>query len=218
MKPNSEDYLKILHKKAIELDVVLEPYQLDLLASYTELLLKWNKVYSLTSITNLSDIVNYHLLDGLSIIKFLNNLNSIADIGSGMGIPGIIIAICCPHMRVYLIDCNSKKSAFLRQVAIELKLANVFVIESLVEKVSLITKVDAVISRAFAKAWLFISLTSHLLSQNGKFFLMKSQNVQEELTEVPNSYSYRVIPLQIPEVEVMRCLVEIKFNTEIVNV
>ncbi len=181
----------------LELGLVPEQDKIDLLLQYVRLLLKWNKTYSLTAITNFEQITTLHLLDGLTVIPYLSNAKSVVDVGSGMGVPGVIIAIWCPDVQVYALDSNHKKTAFLQQVAIELGLSNFKIICSKVENYIPDSLYDLAISRAFTSSRMFIDLTVHLLSKNGSWLLMKSQKVQSELDTV-TQYRHSLIQLNLP--------------------
>ncbi|MFN7093835.1 MAG: 16S rRNA (guanine(527)-N(7))-methyltransferase RsmG [Burkholderiales bacterium] len=195
----------------LELGLELNEGKLLQLITYTQLLLKWNKVYSLTTITNTERIIKYHLLDGLTVIPHLAASTSLIDIGSGMGVPGVIIAIWCPELSVTVLDSNQKKAAFLQQVAIELGLTNLTVINQRVEQYKPEAKFDLAISRAFANSHLFLQLAKHLLKPGGTILAMKSQKVQAELAELVE-YKCRVIPVTIPGSLDARYLLEIKLS------
>ena len=195
-----------------ELGLTLEHDKIVKLARYIELLLKWNKVYSLTAITDLDEVITYHILDGLSVVEYLTqqeiSFNKLLDVGSGMGVPGIIIAISYPDKQVGLLDSNNKKSAFLRQVSIELGLTNVDVLTQRVEDYTVVDGYDILISRAFAQLDIFVKLTKHLLKPSGFFLAMKSKNLPNELTLL-NRYRVDVIDVAIPRVLDKRFLVKI---------
>lgn len=167
------------------------------LAKYVEILLKWNKVYSLTAITNIDEIIRLHVIDGLSIMNHLCGIKRIIDVGSGMGVPGVLIAIVNPDIEVCLIDINSKKTSFLKQASIELGLKNVEVITSKVEDYNTSNKFDAAISRAFTSSNMFIELTKHLLKENtSQWLLMKSAKINDEVSLIAN-HNYDIIDLMM---------------------
>jgi 16S rRNA (guanine527-N7)-methyltransferase len=205
-------FLDILHAGISELGLNLDPDKIVKLVKYIELLLKWNKIYSLTAITDLNEIVTYHILDGLSVVKYLTinqiSFSNLLDVGSGMGVPGIILAISYPDRHFALLDSNNKKSTFLRQVSIELGLTNVEVLTQRVENYHLLAGYDILISRAFARIDLFIELTKHLLKPTGFFLAMKSKNLPNELA-VLNQYQVQVTDVAIPGVLDKRFLVKI---------
>ncbi len=178
------------------------------LLSYIELLIKWNKTYSLTAINNINDILKYHILDGLAVVPYLEQFINIIDIGSGMGVPGIILAIWQPKLKVSVLDSNSKKTAFLQQVKIELNLANLSVINSRVEEYDPVDKFDIAISRAFSSSQIFINLVTRLIKPGGFLMLMKGQNINDELKFLTNRYV--IIDLDIPKISEKRFLLKIE--------
>ena len=192
-----------------ELGLVVGTDKIDLLLYYIKLLLKWNKVYSLTAITDFEQAITLHLLDGLTVIPHLGDARHIIDVGSGMGVPGIVIAICYPDIQVCALDSNHKKTAFLQQVAIELGLTNLQVICCKVEEYKPKHLYDLAISRAFSSSQMFINLTGHLLLDSGVWLLMKSKRVEAELDKI-SSYNYNLIPLRIPGCIDERYLLKIK--------
>ena len=193
-----------------KLGLIPESIKINKLIKYVELLLKWNKVYNLTAITDVNQIITHHLLDGLTVIPHISQYSSIIDVGSGMGVPGVIIAIWYPDCKVTALDSNNKKTAFLQQVAIELGIGNLYVVTSRVESYIPEAKFDMAISRAFADTNLFIDLAKHLLCQNGIFMVMKSEKIMNELNKLPKQYKYDCIDVQIPGIADKRILVKIE--------
>ncbi len=158
------------------------------LLNYFDLLLKWNKVYNLTAITDPFEIVIKHLLDSLSIIKHIrSDLQNIIDVGTGAGLPGIIIAIVRPDLKVTLLDSNNKKTAFLRQVKTNLKLENVDIIHQRVENYAPTELFDAVISRAFASLVDYVLGVKYLLKLNGIIYAMKGKLPEDEILAFNNN-------------------------------
>lgn len=208
-------HLQTLINGCKELNIQLSTEMENKLFNYVKILLKWNKTYSLTAITDLDEIIKYHILDGLTVVNFLNSqltqFTNIVDVGSGMGVPGIILAIYYSNKQVTLVDGNNKKSIFLKQVAIELNLTNVVVVNSRVENYIPVVKFDIIISRAFARLNLFIQLTKHLCSKSGYFIAMKSKNVEQEL-DIQDNYAIRVNETKIPYVVDKRFLVKICYE------
>lgn len=192
-----------------ELKLIINPEQIEQLLMYKELLIKWNKTFSLTAITNEIDIINLHIMDGLTIVPEFSIANNILDVGSGMGIPAIILAIMYPDKKVYALDSNHKKAAFLLQVKIQLKLANLFVINKRVESYELFEGFSVITSRAFSDLKLFTNLTEHLLSENGFYLAMKSISGVEEARLVENDYVVDVISLKIPNIDANRFLIKL---------
>ena len=146
------------------------------LLDYVALLMKWNRTYNLTAIRDPHNMVTHHLLDSLAVLPHLPlgaGAGGIADAGSGAGLPGIPLAIARPQWRVALADSNQKKAAFLRQAAIELRLANVEVHEGRVEAWRPQPLFEVVISRAFAALAEFIAACGHRVAPRGELAAMQ---------------------------------------------
>ena len=189
-----------------QLNLKITDIQLAKLIQYLNLLSKWNKVYSLTAITKPKEMIDLHLLDGISILpEFdkLSNVKRIIDVGSGMGVPGIILAICRPELEVVVLDSNQKKTAFLQQVKIELMLPNLQVINHRVETLNNIELFDVAISRAFADTNLFVTLCEHLVKPSGVFLAMKGQKAHLEATDIKH-YKIEIIEIKVPHLEQKR--------------
>ncbi|HYA20281.1 MAG TPA: 16S rRNA (guanine(527)-N(7))-methyltransferase RsmG [Burkholderiales bacterium] len=184
--------------------------QLRSLLDYLALLQKWNKVYNLTALREPQKMISHHLLDSLAVVAHIQ-AHHILDVGSGAGLPGIPMAIARDDWRVTLLDSSHKKAAFLKQVAIELKLANVTVCCERVETWFPEQKFELIISRAFSDLPEFVALSKHLLRQGGRFAAMKGIYPHEEIAQLPDGYHLeRVIPLKIPGHKVQRHLVMVK--------
>ena len=189
---------------AMKLDIG-EPQQQKLLA-YLALLQKWNKTYNLTALRDEAKMVSHHLLDSLTLLPYIRNAQTLADIGSGGGMPGIPAAICRPDLQITLVDANTKKTAFLQQAAIELGLDNVSVFAGRVE--NLHQTADIVTSRAFAELADFVSLTRHLLHENSIWAAMKGAYPQDELFRLPeNVEAYQTDRLSVPMLDAERHMV-----------
>ena len=189
---------------AMKLDIG-EPQQQKLLA-YLALLQKWNKNYNLTALRDEAKMVSYHLLDSLTLLPYIRNVQTLADIGSGGGMPGIPAAICRPDLQMTLVDANTKKTAFLQQAAIELGLDNVSVFAGRVE--NLHQTADIITSRAFAELADFVSLTRHLLHENSIWAAMKGAYPQDELFRLPeNVEAYQTDRLSVPMLDAERHMV-----------
>lgn len=207
----NSDTLNKLKSGILELGLDISSNQFAQLVQYAQLLMKWNKFYNLTAITQADSIVKYHLLDGLTIIKHLESFVSVLDVGSGMGIPGILIAILYTKCTVVLVDCKHKKTAFLQQVKIELGLNNLHVITSRIENYNADIKFQAVISRAFSNFNSLVRLTRHLLIDGAMVLAMKGKNAT---TELYGNYieDVVIIPLTIPGAIDTRYLVKLQLN------
>ena len=189
---------------AMKLDIG-EPQQQKLLA-YLALLQKWNKTYNLTALRDEAKMVSHHLLDSLTLLPYIRNAQTLADIGSGGGMPGIPAAICRPDLQMTLVDANTKKTAFLQQAAIELGLDNVSVFAGRVE--NLHQTADIITSRAFAELADFVSLTRHLLHENSIWAAMKGAYPQDELFRLPeNVEAYQTDRLSVPMLDAERHMV-----------
>jgi 16S rRNA (guanine527-N7)-methyltransferase len=185
------------------LDVSLEAQQK--LLQYLSLLSKWNKVYNLTAVRDPLEKVTLHLLDSLSVLPYIKTKN-LLDVGSGGGLPGIVLAICLPQLKVTTIDTVQKKTIFMRQVKGELGLNNLEVVHARVENYQPSEKFEAIISRAFSEASLFVKLTQHLLTENGQWLAMKGLAPYKEL-KMLESKSNKIIPLKVAGLDAERHLV-----------
>lgn len=198
-----------LREGAEQLSLTLTDRQVGLLLDYLELLLKWNSAYNLTAIREPEQMLCLHLLDSLSIAPLISGQH-ILDVGTGPGLPGIPLAIYYPQRQFTLMDSNGKKTRFLFQVRNQLGLSNVKEVQSRVEAFQTNTRFDAITSRAFTSLVDMVEKTGHLLSDNGRFFAMKGQYPEEELSVLPKHYnvvaSHR---LRVPGVNGERHLIEI---------
>ena len=146
---------------------------------YLQLLSKWNKAYNLTAIRDLESMVVQHALDGLSVHGYVKLSDKrLIDVGTGGGVPGVLLAIVRPDLDVCLLDAVGKKARFLRQVKREMRLDNVTVIHDRVENYSPCEKFDVVISRAFSEVNQFLSWTRHLGDKQSRFLAMKGPRVE----------------------------------------
>lgn len=189
------------------LGLELNTVQQLLLLEYVALLKKWNSTYNLTALRDESSMVSHHILDSLTLLPFVAQAQTLMDVGSGGGMPGIPTAICRPDLQITLLDANTKKTAFLQQAVIELGLNNVTVASGRVEAMH-DKKVDVVTSRAFAELADFIALTRHLLNENGYWAAMKGVYPYEELEQVPVGVEVvRVEKIQVPMLPAERHMV-----------
>jgi 16S rRNA (guanine527-N7)-methyltransferase len=179
------------------------------LLNYLTLLEKWNKVYNLTAIREPREMVSNHLLDSLAVVPYLWPGRWL-DVGCGAGLPGIVLAIVNPGYSFTLLDSNSKKTSFVQQVNIELRLKNIEVRCERVESWRSLEKFDGIISRAFAETAEFVSKTRHLLKSNGRWAAMKGAP-EEELKRLPADIKVeKSISLQVPTINAARCLVVLR--------
>ncbi|MBC3873536.1 16S rRNA (guanine(527)-N(7))-methyltransferase RsmG [Undibacterium flavidum] len=193
------------------LGLPLNEEQVEKMLSYLALLIKWNSVYNLTSIRDPHDMVKQHLLDSLSAVHAFTQAKNILDVGSGGGLPGIVLAIVFPTASVTMIDIVNKKTAFLTQVKAELKLKNVTVHTGRVELLKVEHKFDVITSRAFSELNNFINWSHHLLTEDGRFLAMKGVSPTQEIERLPEGWEVESIePLQVPGLDVERHLVHVK--------
>lgn len=178
-----------------------------LLLEYVSLLQKWNSTYNLTALRDESTMISHHLLDSLTLLPYVADAKTLMDVGSGGGMPGIPTAIARPDLHITLLDSNTKKTTFLQQAVIELGLDNVTVATGRVETMH-DKKVDVVTSRAFAELADFISLTKHLLNEQGYWAAMKGVYPYEELAHIPaNVEVVQVDKLHVPTLNADRHMV-----------
>lgn len=192
-----------------ELGIDVAPEVRAKLVQYVELISKWNRVHNLTAIRGESQMVSSHLLDCLVILPHLSE-GATLDVGSGAGLPGILLALMWPRTPVFLLDSNHKKAAFLRQASVELGLGNVRVVCERVESWAAERRFDLVISRALAEVPEFLKLAGHHCRTGGTLATMKGVYPHEELAHLPAEYSLRwVTPLKVPGLDAERHLVVI---------
>lgn len=200
----------LLEQGLIVLGLPIGPEQQGFLVQYLLLLEKWNQVYNLTAIRDLTKMVAAHLLDSLSVVPFLSGEN-VLDVGSGAGLPGIPIAVAKPNCKVTLLDSNHKKAAFLRQAVADLALKNANVVCDRVESWAAPAEFGVIISRAFSDLGEFVSLTSGLLAPGGVLAAMKGFYPFEELERLPAGFRVKEVRvLQVPGLEADRHLVLIE--------
>jgi 16S rRNA (guanine527-N7)-methyltransferase len=177
------------------------------LLAYLQLMAKWNRVYNLTALRNPGEWVTHHLLDSLSVLPHIRG-PVVADVGSGAGLPGLVLAIVRPDWQVISVEAVDKKAAFQRQVAAELALANVRVEGGRVESVVLECSADTVVSRAFSSLVDFVNLTRHLLKPGGQWAAMKGKKPLEEIAALPPDVRVsNIANLKVHGLNAERCVV-----------
>jgi 16S rRNA (guanine527-N7)-methyltransferase len=208
------------------LDEGLEQLRLDLaksqrqkLIDYVALLGKWNAVYNLTAIRDPRQMVIQHILDSLAIIPAISRRgpSTALDVGSGGGLPGIVMAIALPDWQITLNDIVHKKTAFQSQAKLQLNLPNLSVVTGRVEHlqpgVELPGKFDVIVSRAFAELSDFVTLARHLVADNGRIWAMKGVRPDAEIERLPSDARVVSIDrLQVPMLEAERHLIEISVH------
>jgi 16S rRNA (guanine527-N7)-methyltransferase len=182
--------------------------QQEQLLDYLALMFKWNSVYNLTSLRDPMQMVTHHLLDSLAAVPAFKSAKNVLDVGAGGGLPGIVLAIVRPDMKVSMIDTVHKKTAFLTQVKAQLGLANVTVYTMRVEDLQVGDKFDVITSRAFADLSDFVNWSSHLLAEQGSYIALKGVAPQDEQQRLPAAWKVTgVQPLQVPRLGAERHLV-----------
>ena len=193
------------------LGLELDELQQNRLLQYIELLMQWNKVYNLTAVRDPQEMLTHHVLDSLAVIAPLRGHTKgreirLLDVGSGGGLPGVAIAVCCPEIHVTCVDAVAKKTAFIQQVAGALSLRNLQAQHARVEKIA--KPHDVIVSRAFASLPDFVSWTLAALAPDGIWMAMKGKYPADEIAELPSSVEkFHVEQLQVPGLNAERCLV-----------
>ena len=198
---------------ALALD--LKPAQRQALLDYLALLQKWNQVYNLTAVRDLQAMLSHHLLDCLAVVAPLRErLASLAspapirllDVGSGAGLPGLVLAICLPQLQVDCVDTVAKKSSFIHQAALSLGLANLRGLHARVE--SLGPAYQVVSARAFSSLPDLVAGSDKALLPGGFWMAMKGKTPDEEIQALPPQVqAFHVEPLQVPGLVAQRCVV-----------
>ncbi|MFN3581348.1 MAG: 16S rRNA (guanine(527)-N(7))-methyltransferase RsmG [Pseudomonas sp.] len=178
------DHARELATGAEQMGITLTAEQSRQLVDYLALLHKWNKAYNLTAVRDPDEMVSRHLLDSLSILPHVQGSQWL-DVGSGGGMPGVILAIMLPQSDFTLLDSNGKKTRFLTQVRLELGLRNLRVVQSRVEAFEPEQPFDGIVSRAFSSLADFTQLTRHLSHAQTRWLAMKGQYPEEELAALP---------------------------------
>ena len=198
-----------------QMNLDLNEAQVEKLLDYLALLNKWNSVYNLTSVRDPMQMVTLHLLDSLAAVPAFKGAANVLDVGAGGGLPGMVLAISRPDMKVSMIDTVHKKTAFLNQVKAELELANVTVYTKRVEQLEVKTKFDVITSRAFADLSDFVNWSGHLLAEGGQFIALKGTAPAEERERLPEPWKVQKLePLEVPGLGAERHLVFIKAETK----
>jgi 16S rRNA (guanine527-N7)-methyltransferase len=194
-------------KAGIEkLELENKDYLYTKLLIYKDLLIKWNKVFNLISVKGVDEIVTHHFLDCLAVVPFIEGKN-VLDVGSGAGLPGIIIGLCYPEKNITLVDSVGKKTTFLKQTCAELNLSNIAIINKRVEDITTNKLFDSIIARAFAEMQVLIDLTRHLIEDKGVWYGMKSKKFNEE--EISTNFVVEKRDIVVPYLDAERYLVKI---------
>jgi 16S rRNA (guanine527-N7)-methyltransferase len=194
-------------KAGIEkLELENKDYLYTKLLIYKDLLIKWNKVFNLISVKGVDEIVTHHFLDCLAVVPFIEGKN-VLDVGSGAGLPGIIIGLCYPEKNITLVDSVGKKTTFLKQTCAELNLSNITIINKRVEDITTNKLFDSIIARAFAEMQVLIDLTRHLIEDKGVWYGMKSKKFNKE--EIGINFVVEKRDIVVPYLDAERYLVKI---------
>ena len=206
---------------AAALGCPLDDAQADRLLGYLDLLARWNKVYNLTALRDPAQMLTHHLLDSLAVIAPMrrhlagvdsrvrgnDGRTSVLDVGSGGGLPGVVIAATQPNITVTCVDTVQKKVTFVRQVAAELRLPNLQARHTRVEAIT-DTQWPLITARAFASLPDIVTLTRPLLAPGGVWMAMKGQHPADEIAALPADVEvFHVEPLQVPGLNAERCIV-----------
>ena len=203
-----------LEAGARALGLALTPAQQTQLLDYLALIQKWNQVYNLTAVRDPQEMLSHHLLDSLAVVAPLRRHAAgrslrLLDVGSGAGLPGVVIAICCPEIVVDCVDTVGKKAAFIQQAALTLKLPNLRGLHDRVERLA--GPYDVITSRAFAALGDFVAWSGGALAAGGVWLAMKGKYPADEVAALPSGVAvFHVEPLHVPGLDAERCLLWLK--------
>ena len=204
----------VLRAGLAELHVSLSDAQVQGLLDYQNLIGKWTKVYNLTAVRDPAEMLTHHLLDSLAAVAPLQkhlqgrglSAASLLDVGSGAGLPGVVLAICCPSLAVTCVDTVGKKAAFIKHVALALGLPNLSGLHARVETIT--QPFDVICSRAFASLADFAGWSQAALSPGGVWMALKGKHPAEELAMLPPDVAmFHVEPLAVPGLAAERCII-----------
>jgi 16S rRNA (guanine527-N7)-methyltransferase len=210
----SGDPEAVLRAGLSALGLSLSDAQVRQLLDYQSLIGKWNKVYNLTAVRDPAEMLTHHLLDSLAAVAPLQRhvqgrglaAASLLDVGSGAGLPGVVLAICCPNLAVTCVDTVGKKAAFIKQAALALGLNNLTGLHARVE--TLTQPFDLICSRAFASLADFTSWSQAALAPGGVWMALKGKHPAEELALLPPGVAvFHVEPLTVPGLDAERCII-----------
>jgi 16S rRNA (guanine527-N7)-methyltransferase len=198
---------------ASQLGMVLSGEAAERLLGYLDMLQRWNATYNLTAVRDPDEMLTQHLADCLAVVAPMRQALSpvagprVLDVGSGGGLPGVVLAALCPDWQIVCVDTVGKKAAFIQQVALELKLGNLRAEHARVEKLAA-GRFDLVTSRAFASLADFVRLTRHHLGEQGVWMAMKGKRPDDEQGDLPGDVDvFHVEQLDVPGLHAERCLV-----------
>ena len=206
-----------IKKAALALDLSLESEQIEKLLTYLQQMQRWNKTYNLTALRDPEQMLIQHVFDSLSVVPSIKEIErlrktsdlTIVDVGSGGGLPGVILANTCSTWNIHCVDAVEKKMAFVRQMSAVLKLPNLNAHHLRIEQAQSF-EADVVISRAFASLVDFVQLSERHINSTGQMLAMKAKYPTEEITELEKTTNWKVEHIQelnVPELNAERCLV-----------
>jgi 16S rRNA (guanine527-N7)-methyltransferase len=210
----SKDAEVVLRAGLAELHLSLSDDQVRDLLYFQNLIGKWNKVYNLTAVREQAEMLTHHLLDSLAAVeplqKYLQGRGlsaaNLLDVGSGAGLPGVVLAICCPGLAVTCVDTVGKKAAFIKHVALALGLPNLMGLHARVETIT--QPFDVICSRAFASLADFTGWSQAALAPGGAWMALKGKHPAEELSMLPPDVAvFHVEPLAVPGLAAERCII-----------
>ena len=208
-----------------EMNLSVTPQHIEQLIAYAQLMAKWNPVYNLTAIRETDKMVSHHLLDSLAVLPMFektisertlsSNTPKIIDVGTGGGLPGVVLSIMHPDWHITLIDPVHKKTAFLTQVKTHLNLSNVHIVTGKVEDLATAQTFDIITSRAFASLVDFVQLSQNALAPNGCFLAMKGLAPEDEMQAFKQTFAQQyaithIIPIHVAQLNAERHLIQIE--------
>ena len=204
---------------ARQLDIHVTEVQCATLLRYLEQLQKWNRTYNLTALRDVEKMLIQHLFDSMALIpplmKYLDTNQAadtsrpLVDVGSGGGLPGVVMAILLPQWQVHCVDAVEKKMAFVRQMAGSLKLGNLYAHHARIEALPPFNA-QVVVSRAFASLEDFAQWSGVHVADTGCLLAMKGRRPDDEIEALDRNTGWsvdKVEPLNVPELDAQRCLV-----------
>ena len=204
------------------LKLELSELQIQQLLDYQALIAKWTQVYNLTAVRDPAEMMTHHLLDSLAAIaplrrhlqqSGLDGASRLLDVGSGAGLPGVVIAICCPTVAVTCVDTVAKKAAFIKQAALALKLPNLTGLHARVESIA--QPFDVICSRAFASLVDFTQWSASALAPQGVWMALKGKHPADELAVLPSGVQmFHVEQLQVPGLNAERCMLWLRARAD----
>lgn len=207
-----DDAERVLTEGAAQLGIDLDARQRQQLLEHLQLITRWSRVYNLTAVRDPAQMLTQHLLDSLALVPPLRHHTggrsvAVLDVGSGAGLPGVVLAVAAPELAVTCVDTVAKKAGFLKQVGAELSLNGFQALHARVETLAP-RPWDLIVSRAFASLVDFVELTETLIAPDGAWIAMKGRRPDDEIAALPERVEmFHVEPLQVPGLEAERCLV-----------